>query len=575
MINFLAVLIAVLSLPVALSYGAQWKPEDMNPGGLKPPPEAKFITPDCDGTPCGYDIHYFTSQPSNPGGKPTILYISGGPGQIVNRKQPDLKGLEAKFHIVYFDVRGAGLSAPQKAVNNSTDRFLRAEFVVKDIEEIRKKILVDKPWDAIYGHSAGTMFAQMYAKQFGESRVKTLILSAPISRHIDNEPFRAAMIATNLKNILENNTDQECPWKQPASSVIGGMLDRLTRATEKAKAFLLSLLFGGDEDDVEKFLKSTNNFCFLDSTRIDNIRATLERKLNLIIDPRRYGSISFVLENHKDLANDDSQFQMEFPYPEKFFVALRTLGRLGSPKQKDTDMDVNARSFQVNAALVVGYYLDSPTPQDERSEDCNPKAQFFTTLFPDIADIYCRRFQGAAEAASSADFRSARAANVLGIHEGIHRWPVRLMGGPAQGCNRGNQFLAFANSSASDKRTARKLTARVGFQTGDEICAWNPAKHRHNVPSLILKGSQDAAIHACQAEHFFKEGLLNTNKVLVEFPDLGHDWISEIKPGKKGELSTLLEKFIKNPRGKEEVRTVIKGLGATSRTVASFAASGC
>ena len=181
MINLLAVQFALLSLLVNLSYAAQWTSEDMNPGKLPQPTNAKTIKPDCDGTPCGYEIHYFTSQPSNPGGKPVILYISGGPGQIVNRKQPDLKDLEAKFHVVYFDIRGAGLSAPQTAVDNSTDRFLRAKHVVKDLEEIRKKVLVDEPWDAIYAHSAGTVFAQLYAQQFGEItktnskvRVKTL-----------------------------------------------------------------------------------------------------------------------------------------------------------------------------------------------------------------------------------------------------------------------------------------------------------------------------------------------------------------------------------------------------------------
>jgi pimeloyl-ACP methyl ester carboxylesterase len=548
----------------------------MNPGKLTLPRDTTSITPDCDGTPCGYQIHYFTSGPSSSG--KTILYIPGGPGQIVNRdpKLRDLQELESMFRIVYFDVRGAGLSAPQSAVDNSSDRFLRANYVVKDMEEIRKQVLLDEPWDAIYGHSAGSVFAQMYAEQFGKItptnskvRVKTVILSAPISRHIDNEPFRAALIVTNLKNILENNTDPDCPWKQIDESVIVAMLNRARRAAARLVTWFVF--------DPIKFLKSTNNFCFLDSTRIENITATLENKLNLIV--LKYGSISFVLENHKGLVSGDKQFQKEFPYPEKFFVALRTLDRLGSPKQKNADLEFKARSFQVDAALVVGYYLDSPTPQDETSKECNPQARFFTTLFSDIAGVYCRRFLEAAKIdASVGTHRSLRAANVLGIREGIHRWPVRLMEGPAHGCNKERQFLEFANDPANSNTTAKKLLSKVGFETTQEICAWDPARFKHSVPALILKGSMDAATHGCQAEHFFKAGFLSTNKVFIEFLELGHDWISEIKPERTGDLRTLVEKFINDPpqfSGNGDVKQALSRLGAISRTAASFAALPC
>ena len=123
----------------------------------------------------------------------------------------------------------------------------------------------------------------------------------------------------------------------------------------------------------------------------------------------------------------------------------------------------------------------------------------------------------------------------------------KVDGGPAQGCNRGSQFLAFANNLANDKKTAKQLLGKVGFETNKDICAWDAAKHKHSVPSLILRGSMDAATHGCQAEHFFKAGLLNTKKEFVEFPDLGHDWISEIKPERKGDLRTLLGKFINDP----------------------------
>ena len=589
MINSLAVQFAVLSLLVNLSYAAQWTPGDMNPGKLPQPNDTKMIKPDCDGTPCGYEIHYFTTQASTPDPK-TILYISGGPGQIVPRDRPNLHDLKDTFNIVYFDIRGAGLSSPQKGVDNSTDRFLRAKYVVKDIEEIRKKVLVDKPWDAIYGHSAGTVFAQMYAEQFGKITptnnkvaVKSLILSAPISRHKDNDRARAQQIATNLQNILENINDVECPFKQT---------DEPFHITFPRLANALTPIFiaGLFTDRPDALLTATNNFCFLDSTRVKNIKLALENKLELMSN---YGSITFVLENHKELATADKaltrpakRFQDDFPYPDMFFFSLRQLDRLGSPKKKSSDQVPIIRTAQVDAALVLGYYLDSPLDAvDTGSTKCNPKAPFLRTLNSKGVDTYCRRFgtipdhdKKLEEARSST--RSERTANVLGINEGIHRWAVKLMAARPEGCNRGEEFLAFASNPGSDKKTtARNIAGRVGFVANEYICAWDPAKHKQDIPTLILKGSQDAAIHGCQAEHFFREGLLHAKKEFIEFQDLGHDWISEIKPDRKGDLTTLLAKFIHDPnkfRGTGGVdETTMTRLNAKWGTPASFAEAGC
>jgi alpha-beta hydrolase superfamily lysophospholipase len=582
MIQILFVQAMLFLLLENVTDGAQWKPDDMNPGKLKPTVE-KFVTAGCDGTPCGYNIYYFTSGPRRPGQK-TILYIAGGPGQIVDRDQRvrELKELEATFRFVYFDIRGAGLSAPHSAVDNSTDNFLRAKYIVKDIEEIRKEVLRDDPWDAVYGHSAGTVFGQIYAEQFGKItpsnskvRVKTLILSAPISRHKDNEPFREAMIVTNLRNILENNADPKCLF---ASTNVREIRNKV------ANILASRLAEGGGRS--KTFLTASNDFCFLGPARISSIIAVLEKKLELI---KQFGGVSFVFENHDELTKDNEAFRAAFPYPDLFFSAMRTLDRLGSPIKKNSDLFLPTKSFQVDAALVLGYYLDSPKPKDAASPKCNPNAELFKTLNSDSqADlaktIYCERFDSVVKlqeqsAESAREQRSERTANVLGINQGIHRWLVKLLPAPPEGCNNGSEFQKFANDSVSDnKKTARKLAKRVGFENNESVCAWDPEKYKHNVPTLILKGSLDAAVNGCQAEHFFKAGLANSNKQFIEFPEFGHDWFSEIKPERKKDLAILLAKFIGNPgrfAADASVKDAKKRLGVRSRTAASFAASGC
>jgi len=536
MIQILFVQAMLFLLLENVTHGAEWTPKEMNPDSLKPTVE-KFITPDCDGSPCEHKIAYFTSKKIS--GK-TILYINGGPGQIVDRVQPDLKDLEENFNVVYFDIRGAGLSAPQRAVDNSKDKFLRAKDIVKDIEAIKKQVLKNAPWDAIYGHSAGTVFAQLYAQEFGESGVKRLILSAPVSRHLDNEPYRAKMMVENLKNIYENNTVSvsECNWIRPESSLSEGLIQRMLRQLEKAFQELVALLIDRDKS---KFYAATNNFCFLDTQRKEKILTHLKRKLDVI---DKYGSISFVRENHELLAaQDDGRFKDEFPYPERFFAALYLLDMYGSPKRRESDISLIGRSQQVNAALVIGYYLElPPESQDAISESCNKKAPFFDRIGVDVADLLCDRFKEV----DGGSNRSARSANVLGIHTGIHRWPARVMPGNPLQCKTGPQFIAFAKSSPGDNPTAKLMLRKVGFEARDNICPWDPANHKHRVPTLILKGSADSATNGCQAERWFKDGLSGT-KVYVEFTELGHSWIQEINPSKKNDLKALLAKFVENP----------------------------
>jgi len=335
------------------------------------------------------------------------------------------------------------------------------------------------------------------------------------------------------------------------------------------------------------FLKESNNFCFLNPTRIENIKAALTQKLDYVI--RDFGSISFVLENHEDLKKQSKEFRKEFPYPDIFFSAIRTLDRLGSPKARNSDLLLDTKSFAVDAALVIGYYLENARTEDVGITTCNSKAAFFLGLNEDSSadiarTIYCDRFDTAAKILESlkngsAMRRSKRAANVLGINDGIHRWPVRVMSGSARGCNSGSEFVVFAKGSGADnKRTARNLVKRVGFEKNEIICEWDPARYKHNVPALFLKGSQDAAIHGCQAEYFFKEGVLTSDKHFVEFPELGHDWISEVKPERKGDLATLLAEFVDDPahfKDSNNAQEAIARLGANFVTVASFAASGC
>lgn len=483
---------------------------------------------------------------------------------------------------MYFDVRGAGLSVPKGTVHHRHDKFLRAKYIIEDIEAIRKKVLRDEPWDAVLSHSAGSVIAQTYANTYGMSspgrkaRLKTLMLSAPISRHIDVEPFREAGIADNLNNVLENhNSGPKCLF---ASDNVEAIQNKV------AEVFAERLQEGGGRS--KSFLAASNDFCFVKESQRAAIVKALKAKLDVI---RKFGGVSFVFDNFDELRGTSAEFDREFPYPDQFFTALRTLDRLGSPIKKSSDASNETRDAKIDAALIVSYYLDRPRPKDAASEKCNPKAKFFENLNDDreadvAGEIYCARFQSIAPIYESRALlqdknKSHRVVGALGLNQGIHRWLTMLLPTPSPAsCNRGQDFIDFVNDPGKANETAKTVAGRVGFEADEEIRAWNPEKFKHEVPTLILKGGQDAAISGCQAEFFFHNGLASADKQFVEFPEFGHDWISELRLDRKKHLSTLLGQFISAPKrfaADASVKTVINNLGAKQRAASSINASSC
>jgi len=142
-------------------------------------------------TPAGrtFDLYYFVSKPTNGRlGEKTILFCSGGPGQIVH---PDTATntfadflRNNGYTVVYFHLRGSGFS--QVPGSTKYDKFLKSQYAVEDIERVRQDFLGDKPWDAIISWSYGTVLAQQYAASRYGHNLRRLVLIAPLSEHKDD-----------------------------------------------------------------------------------------------------------------------------------------------------------------------------------------------------------------------------------------------------------------------------------------------------------------------------------------------------------------------------------------------------
>jgi pimeloyl-ACP methyl ester carboxylesterase len=502
-----------------------WKLADMKPRGITETStgsrrEVEILPAQsaCGLAKCKFDVYYFRGAhfDASDAARKNILFVSGGPGQIVSREPPErrpLHFLEADHNVFYFDIRGAGLSTIDG--DNKYDRFLRGDYVVNDIEQIRLKELgPSTPWDAIYAHSAGTVIAQKYAAKQGPGKVRRVILSAPIAKHRDTELARLSMIVSNLEQIYKN-------YRNSSSCPIGiGLFEALG------------------------FSETPDDLCFVRTEQVAAIKRRLTDTLTQF--NKSYGSVGFVLQNHEELLRNDKEFAAAHRFPVAFSRALRVLEQFGAP-EKGLGYSSDIKKKQVDAVLLIGYYLsfesgDLPDPEVK----CNKNAPFWAGLRGAVLDIwpraYCKRLNKVKSQTGESPNVSVRANEAFGIYDGVSRSVFGMLKqhklvDKQTNCFTGKDFLHFAtNAQGSNTKVAREAAKKIGVGVDDRFCPWNPttSENKHGVPTLILKGGADAAINGCQAEDIFNDALTG-QRILIEFHGAGHSMQLPIRETEAGQ----------------------------------------
>ena len=534
----------------------EWQPREMNSRmGQKIEIELKPGSGFCGFfTECKFDLHYFFSRNyDGPGsnreltsnGKPWILFISGGPGEIVHREQPYLWYMDwhKKANIVYFDVRGTGFS--MIPASKTYDEFLHAKYVVEDIEALRKSLLKEcdfssegncngvTRWNAIYANSWGTIVAQMYASKYRHN-VDKLILAAPVSRgHHSTDEARRKMMVDNLLDIFDKHSTERCLWDGNDPLV-------------KHRSSPFSDLSG------------VENFCFLTKRKkpfIKDIQESFGTLLNNI--ETEYGSVNFVTSFYNQF-RDDSEFRQKYPYPREFFDAIRELEDFGSGELQGLSFDPTIRQRKIGTAMYLAYYLWLPklalTQQDhflypgngEFAPECVHDTDFFgglqDTPHDNLKYNFCMRIVSAwvdLNSTPSSLNQSARARSVFSLNDGLAQWIFEIMKRERrvdhQGCFRGNDIQDIAKGDARLQTVVIKSTVikeqagKLGLKGTDRICPWDPARFNHDVDTLVLKGGADAITAGEQAEYIFEKGLTSDRRALIEFPGVGHAMNYQVK----------------------------------------------
>jgi len=443
-----------------------------------------------------------------------VLFIAGGPGEtpdqalskqrfltaLLRAKDENAEAVEdrdvPKISFVYFHLRGSGLS--QLPRHSRFDRFLRARFVLADIESIRKSIHEDLKWGAVFGHSYGSVIAQMYAAH-NRAHVERLILSQPISRHMFARQD-VMKVDETFRLYNKGRSRRLCD----ALAGIYGWHPRFAEVNDQAKEQILSA--------------------------VEAVRSAITKEFH---------SASFLLESYDDEITDPESplHKKPFikphdgqPYCKEFFIALQALKKSGWLPADNGTMDMQEDVGLVLGAEVVGDQTFATIALDKR--DIPPKRflhsphliEFARRRFlqqGDIAEMMAAFAQEYRDARGPHDNlkdpelsskiqtglvpgsqfglddwstldelrnnfrlgrRSKRAYYVFGAYDGIHASFLKEFGRTK------DLELALRASSGHDTNPS---IDRVGIAHSESPKAWDPAEHSHRVPTLILTGNVD------------------------------------------------------------------------------------
>jgi pimeloyl-ACP methyl ester carboxylesterase len=405
-----------------------------------------------------FDLYYLVHTPPEGRGSKTVLFCSGGPGEIVRGSGVDRTYADFltkhDYNVVIFHIRGSGFS--QLPPSQEYDKYLKALYAVEDMEAIRREFLREQPWDAIIAMSYGTVLAQRYAANPRYQRmVKKLILVSPLSRHFFNyhaDPVEAfdryyrAMLQIYRHSLRKIYGSKRELFQTEFGDMSGPQIERI-----------VAELFGVEDDPNTKgiFHKAEDAF----------------------------GSIQFIIDSYCEIRDELKQYGLDH-FSEMFFKKLRDLRFFGS-NSIDDGTDQNQR--------LIGKVL-----RDELT------GQRAVIAAPRQSRLYNQGYQ--------------RAYYGFGVHDGINWRFLRdwLAAGKKDTRASLRAIGGLVNASGAANKWLEKL--KVDER---ELKPWDPAEFPHSVPTLVLNGEADPVTAAGQAEHFFSSALRGP-RTLITFPGVGH-----------------------------------------------------
>jgi pimeloyl-ACP methyl ester carboxylesterase len=255
-------------------------------------------------------------------------------------------------------------------------------------------------------------------------------------------------------------------------------------------------------DDVLKEIRSTDRYTLTKiyaSPAFDDLSPDQK---NLILDKvfgsieeegifdrteEAFGSLQFVIDSYCELKNKNELEKYRVnEYSSEFFRQLRNL-RMYGWRPEDVSADKQVR---------IGHRLKEEILYSHRMiDDCSAQQ------LPDSPGL------------------STRAFYVIGTYDGINISFLK------EWLTNGKQHVVDAlkksGGEANELRNTNEYIGKIGISDSETIEPWDPARYKHDQPTLILKGSADTVPAGRAAEYIFRNALTGP-RTFIEFPGVGH-----------------------------------------------------
>ena len=219
---------------------------------------------------------------------------------------------------------------------------------------------------------------------------------------------------------------------------------------------------------------------------------------------------------------------------------------------KDYGIDMYGRNFfrQLRKLRLIGSSLLSKKTREEELE-----------IGKEIRDEILDEKRATKESLDLHAQRSDRVFYTVGAMDGIN--PRFLKEWLTLGRKNTRGALIRSGGEAHIKSCVNRGLNKVSITNGDKVKPWDPAKYRHNVATLILKGEADPVTAGGQSEYLLRNALSGPG-TLIKLPGIGHNF--RLPDEEQREHDNVLSGVIRfDPRGMRpgEIRSVtarIRGL---------------
>ena len=416
-----------------------------------------------------FDLYYFVAKPWKRGVR-TVLFCAGGPGELVVVKEESgliasildqSRANDGTYNLVFFHQRGSGFS--QIPASSKFDSFLRSSYIVEDIEKIRQDLARQGflgP-DGKWDAIIGYSYGTVLAQQYAH-RYENKVKKLVLKAPLSMHKF------VTVEGFEE--------YKEDVNRIRREILENIYKRrdfeslTNDDKEEVLRLLFGRqDESDRPGIFKQVEN---------------------------AFGSEQFVADQYCQLDKNQELHKHHLSrFGRKLFEALRDIRFVGWQSINTVREAELGKIIAVQLIPELVWKLYG-TPEDMRLE------------------------QGSDECFEDSTQRSYRNLYVVRTYDGLY--PSLLKEWVEAG--KTNIHAALRKSSGQAENGLNKVVERIRIADDAPIEPWDPAKYRHNVPTLILRGAADPVTASGQAEYYFTDALRG-QRSLLEFDGVGH-WLA-------------------------------------------------